>query len=236
MFVLHPHPKVNDIMKKYRLKLKNIILLIAFLAILALAGWYISRWLGAIPQETYTNSDFDIETYISPNDKDGDGVDDQTDILENVRAYVATKPKYMSKYYPNGYPDDEYGVCTDVVAQGLLGAGYDLRELVDADRSAHPEDYADEPIDKNIDFRRVRNLIIYFRRHATELTTDIYDIAEWQGGDIVVFEGHIGIVSDKRNKEGIAFVIHNGSSFQLGYEQDILENRKSEIVGHFRVG
>lgn len=223
-------------MKKYRLKLKNIILLIAFLAILALAGWYISRWLGAIPQETYTNSDFDIETYISPNDKDGDGVDDQTDILENVRAYVATKPKYMSKYYPNGYPDDEYGVCTDVVAQGLLGAGYDLRELVDADRNAHPEDYEDEPIDKNIDFRRVRNLIIYFRRHASELTTDIYDIAEWQGGDIVVFEGHIGIVSDKRNKEGIAFVIHNGSSFQLGYEQDILENRKGEIVGHFRVG
>ena len=200
-------------MKKYRLKLKNIILLIAFLAILALAGWYISRWLGAIPQEMYTNSDFDIETYISPNDKDGDGVDDQTDILENVRAYVATKPKYMSKYYPNGYPDDEYGVCT-----------------------AHPDDYADEPIDKNIDFRRVRNLIIYFRRHASELTTDIYDIAEWQGGDIVVFEGHIGIVSDKRNKEGIAYVIHNGSSFQLSYEQDILENRKSEIVGHFRVG
>ena len=164
------------------------------------------------------------------------GVDDQTDILQNVRAYVATKPKYMSKYYPTGYPDDEYGVCTDVVAQGLLGAGYDLRELVDEDRNAHPEDYENEPIDKNIDFRRVRNLIIYFRRHATELTTDIYDIAEWQGGDIVVFKGHIGVVSDKRNKDGIAFVIHNGSSFQSSYEQDILENRKSEIVGHFRVG
>ncbi len=223
-------------MKRYKLKVKNILLLFIILVILVLAGWYLAFRLNYIPHDMYTNEDFDIETYISPNDCDGDGVDDQTDILQNVRAYVATNPKYMSKYYPTGYPDDEYGVCTDVVAQGLLGAGYDLRELVDADRYAHPEDYEDEPIDKNIDFRRVRNLIIYFRRHATELTTDIYDIAEWQGGDIVVFEGHIGIVSDKRNKDGIAFVIHNGAAFQSSYEQDILENRKSKIIGHFRVG
>ena len=223
-------------MKKYKLKLKNILLLFIILVILVLAGWYLSYRLNYIPHGMYTNKDFDIETYISPNDCDGDGVDDQTDILQNVRAYVATNPKYMSKYYSTGYPDDEYGVCTDVVAQGLLGAGYDLRELVDNDRYAYPEDYEDEPIDKNIDFRRVRNLLIYFRRHATELTTDIYDIAEWQGGDIVVFEGHIGVVSDKRNKDGIAFVIHNGAAFQSSYEQDILENRKSKIIGHFRVG
>ncbi len=223
-------------MKKYKLKIKNIIMAAAFLVLLVLAGWFIIDRLSFVPNEKFTNEDFDIEPYISPNDFDGDGVDDQTDILENVRAYIATNPKYKSKYYSGGYPDDEYGVCTDVVAQGLLGAGYDLRELVDADRNARPEDYADEPIDKNIDFRRVRNLLIYFKRHATELTTDINDIAEWQGGDIVVFEGHIGIVSDKRNKDGIAFVIHNGSAFQNGYEQDILENRKSEIVGHFRVG
>lgn len=223
-------------MKKYKLKTKNIIMAAAFLAVLVLAVWYAVSRLSIIHHKMYDSKDFDIPIYISTNDQDGDGIDDQTDILENVRAYIATKPKYKSKYYETGYPDDEYGVCTDVVAQGLLGAGYDLRELVDADRNAHPEDYADEPIDKNIDFRRVRNLIIYFRRNATELTTDINEIAEWQGGDIVVFEGHIGIVSDKRNKDGIAFVIHNGSSFQTSYEQDILENRRSEIIGHFRVG
>lgn len=223
-------------MKKYKLKTKNIIIAASSLTAFVLAVWFAVSRLSGVPHEMYDNKDFDIPVYISPNDHDGDGIDDQTDILENVRAYVATKPKYKSKYYATGYPDNEYGVCTDVVAQGLLGAGYDLRELVDADRNAHPEDYADEPIDKNIDFRRVRNLIIYFRRHATELTTDINEIAEWQGGDIVVFEGHIGIVSDKRNRDGIALVIHNGSSFQASYEQDILENRREEIVGHFRVG
>ncbi len=225
-------------MKKAKLtkSFKNILSLIVFLAILALIWWFIAYRMNLIPHKMYTNEDFGIETYISPNDRDGDGVDDQTDILENVRAYVATNPKYKSKYYSGGYPDDEYGVCTDVIAQGLLGAGYDLRELVDSDRHAHPEDYADEPIDKNIDFRRVRNQLVYFKRYATELTTDIAEIAEWQGGDIVVFDGHIGIVSDKRNKDGIPFVIHNGSAFQSSYEQDILEKRKSEIIGHFRVG
>ena len=50
---------------------------------------------------------------------DNDGIDDQTDILNNVREYIKTKPKYKSKYYGTGYPDDEYGVCTDVVANGL---------------------------------------------------------------------------------------------------------------------
>ena len=50
-----------------------------------------------------------------------------------MREYISTKPKYKSKYYDGGYSVDEYGVCTDVVANGLLGAGYDLRELVNND-------------------------------------------------------------------------------------------------------
>lgn len=49
------------------------------------------------------------------------GVDDQTDILNSTREYIATKPKYKSKYYNSGYSDDEYGVCTDVIAFALLG-------------------------------------------------------------------------------------------------------------------
>ena len=72
-----------------------------------------------IPHKQYSNSDFNIETYISSVDKDNDGIDDQTDILNNVRTYIAKKPKYKSKYYETGYPDDEYGVCTDVVAKGI---------------------------------------------------------------------------------------------------------------------
>lgn len=161
-------------------------------------------------------------------------IDDQTDILKSVRNYIATRPKYKSKYYTTGYPDDEYGVCTDVVAQGLLGAGYDLRELVDMDRHNNSDGYFDETIDKNIDFRRVRNLNVYFRHTVISLTTDVSKIHQWQGGDIVVFKKHIGVVSDKRNKHGVPFVIHHAYSNQLNYEEDFLEYR-NDIIGHYRI-
>ena len=46
-------------------------------------------------KEYYTNEDFGIEKYVSKIDKDQDGIDDQTDFLQNVRSYVATKPNIM---------------------------------------------------------------------------------------------------------------------------------------------
>ena len=190
--------------------------------------------LNVIPHKKYTNVDFSIDTYISKIDEDNDGIDDQTDIINNTRSYIATKPKYKSKYYANGYSDDEYGVCTDVVAISLKNAGYDLMELVNNHIKENKELYEIENIDKNIDFRRVRNLDIYFKNNAISLTTDITEIEEWQGGDIIVFEKHIGIISDKRNKSGIPFVIHHANPYQIRYEEDILEGR-TDIIGHYRI-
>ena len=183
----------------------------------------------------YDNSYFGIETYKSNVDKDNDGIDDQTDILNNVRSYIATKPQYESKYYAGGYPDDGHGVCTDVVAFGLRGAGYDLRELVNEDIKNNQDKYNIEVRDKNIDYRRVRNLLLYLQDNSINLTTDIDDIEAWQGGDIVVFSTHIGIVSDKRNKKGIPYVIHHERPYQEEYEEDILSSRKNDIKGHFRI-
>ncbi|MBR2402897.1 MAG: DUF1287 domain-containing protein [Lachnospiraceae bacterium] len=213
-------------------KIRSFIVIMA-LAIIVLVI-YMLYIFNIIPHKKYTNADFGIEDYISTVDKDGDGIDDQTDILQNVRGYIATKPEYKSKYYAGGYPDDKYGVCTDVVAQGLLHAGYDLQKLVDEDIAAHPDMYDVEKADPNIDFRRVRNLLVYFKNYAVSLTTDITKIEEWQGGDIIVFKKHIGIVSDKRNKNGVPFIIHHANPYQRYYEEDILENRE-DIVGHFRI-
>ena len=190
--------------------------------------------LNVISHVYYYNGDFGITTYRSRVDFDNDGIDDQTDILEGVRKYIATKPQYKSAYYAGGYPTDGYGVCTDVVAQGFLNAGYDLRELVDADIKVAPEAYNVEIPDDNIDFRRVRNLKVFFDRHAISLATDVTKIEEWQGGDIVIFKySHIGVVSDRRNGNGVSFLIHHGSPMQVGYEQDVLEYDE-EIIGHYR--
>ena len=205
-----------------------------FVLLFVVIGVAVMYKLNVIPHKYYYNSHFGIETYKSQVDKDGDGIDDQSDILFGVRDYIDNKPKYKSVYYAGGYPTDEYGVCTDVVAQGFLAAGYDLRELVDADIQAHREDYNIDVVDKNIDFRRVRNLYVYFQHTAISLTTDVKQIDQWQGGDVIVFKDHIGIISDIRNVNGVPFIIHHGSPHQIGYEQDILEGR-DDIIGHFRI-
>ena len=216
-------------MKKKFIIITFISVLISILLII-----YLLYSLNYIQHKMYSNEDFNIKTYTSNTDKDNDGIDDQTDILNNVREYIATKPKYKSKYYASGYPDDEYGVCTDVVAFGLKGAGYDLMELVNNDIINNKNNYNIDKIDKNIDFRRVRNLIIFFENNANSLTTNIYDLENWQGGDIVIFQNHIGIISNNRNKNGVTFVIHHANPYQKYYEEDILESR-NDIVGHYRI-
>ena len=216
------------------MKKKILIIVTNFLIVLIIVVLYAIYRFNYIPHKKYINEDFNIKTYISKTDKDNDGIDDQTDILNNVRDYIKTNPKYKSKYYATGYPNDEYGVCTDVVAFGLKGAGYDLMNLVNEHIKTNRNLYDIDVIDKNIDFRRVQNLKVYLDNNAIILTNDINKIKEWQGGDIVVFKNHIGIVSDKRNKKGISFIIHHANPYQRYYEEDILEYR-NDIIGHYRI-
>ena len=215
------------------MKRKRLIILIVITIVLLIILYFL-YYLNFITHRKYNNKFFNIKTYVSDIDKDNDGIDDQTDILMNARKFISTRPKYKSKYYDNGYPDDEYGVCTDVVAFALKDAGYDLRELVNEHIKANRNLYDIDVIDKSIDFRRVSNLKIYFDYNAIKLTTDIKKIEEWQGGDIVVFKRHIGIVSDKRNYKGINFIIHHANPYQKYYEEDILEHHK-DVIGHYRI-
>ena len=211
---------------------KKLLIFIIFICLFIIL--YLLYYFNYIPHKKYNNNYFNIKTYISNIDKDNDGIDDQTDILDGAKKYISTKPKYKSKYYNTGYPNDGYGVCSDVVAFALKDAGYDLQSLVNEHILANKGLYAIEVVDKNIDFRRVKNLKIYLDYNAISLTTDINDIEKWQGGDIVVFKNHIGIVSDNRNRKGISFVIHHANPYQKYYEEDILEYH-NDIVGHYRI-
>lgn len=203
-----------------------------FLAVIGALFLFVDK----VVNRKYTNSDFGIKTYVSSYDKDNDLIDDQTDILENAKKYISYRPKYKSKYYESGYPNDEYGVCTDLVAFALKNAGYDLMELVYADICENKERYHIDVIDKNIDFRRVKNLAVYFKYNSIALTCDLAKIEEWQGGDIVVFKDHIGIISDKKNKKGIPLLIHHANALQINYEEDVLEfYGQDQIKGHYRI-
>lgn len=176
-----------------------------------------------------------IPCYTASTDADGDGIDDQTDILEGARAYVETRPCYRSAYYAAGHPNDGRGVCTDVVAQALLTAGYGLKNLMARDIAHDPEAYGIAAPDPAIDFRRVINQHTFFERNAASLTCDFEDLAAWQGGDIAVFSDHVGIVSNRRNSDGIPYLIHHEGPFQLAYEDDGLARRADDIVGHYRI-
>lgn len=189
-----------------------------------------------LPQKFYTAENFNIATIKSSVDYNNNGVDDYTDILLGARKDAENHPTYDSRYFGNGgYPPDNIGVCTDVVWRAFKNAGYSLRDMVDNDIKNNPNEYIYvENRDKNIDFRRVGNLDIFFKKYAQSLTLDINRIEEWQPGDIVVFgnEEHIGVASDKRNSKGQTYIIHNGG--QPNREEDFFKYNRMEIIGHYR--
>lgn len=183
-----------------------------------------------IPGRSYKAEDFNIKTIKSNVDYDNDKIDDYLDILDGAKEFVKKKPKYKSIYYDGGYPTDKYAVCTDLIWYALKNAGYDLKSLIDEDILNNKEDYKITKRDSNIDFRRVVNLNVFFKKFTEVLTTDEKKIEDWQQGDIVVYKNHIGIVSDKRNRHGISYIIHHGG--QPRYEEDALTRQK--IIAHYR--
>ncbi len=175
-------------------------------------------------------------------DANNNGIPDPIDIVEAARVEVAQRTTYKSTYYAGGYPPDDEGVCTDVIWRGLIGANINLKDLMDKDIAENTKLYPRVGVkpDPNIDFRRVPNQDVFLKRHALSLTTkfvkdDLENLKRWQPGDIIVFLGgdldHIGIVSDKRAKDGTPYVIHNTYPFAAEVK---LTSFKSPITGHYR--
>ena len=214
-------------------KKKVRIIVVFFLSIAVIVILLLASYFNLLPQKTYKAEDFNIATIYSEVDYNENGKDDYTDLLLGARKDAENKPKYDGAYQEGGYPPDDIGVCSDVVWRAFKNAGYNLRAMVDADIVSRPEAYPRiEKPDTNIDFRRVRNLRIFFEKYAVSLTQDINEIDQWQPGDIVIFgkDKHIGIVSDKRNKEGHTYIIHNGG--QPNREEDYL--KRGTVTGHYR--
>jgi len=220
-------------MKKVINKILLFLLLIFLIMIFAVTKYYFYPKY----KKAYYAEDFGIKIIKSENDTNNNGIDDYTDILDGAKKEAKMKPKYKSTYYAGGYPPDTEGVCTDTIWRAFKNAGIMLKDLVDKDIEENIELYprVAGKKDKNIDFRRVKNLKVFFERFAINLTKNPYDIEEWMPGDIVIFEeSHIAIISDKRNKKGIPYIIHNAG--QPLREEDALLywHKKSPITGHFR--
>lgn len=169
----------------------------------------------------------------------------QTDLsssaLELTKQKVVYDPSYFSISYPNGDVPSDKGVCTDVIIRAYRKIGIDLQKKVHEDMNANFSEYPTiwglKSTDKNIDHRRVPNLMSFFERHGAALA--ISNKAEdYLPGDIVAWHltgatTHIGIVVDKKSPDGKRnLIVHNIGAGQV--LSDCLFEYK--IIGHYRYG
>jgi uncharacterized protein len=130
--------------------------------------------------------------------------------VELTKQNVVYDPSYFSIPYPNGDVPADKGVCTDVVIRAYRKLNIDLQRLVHEDMKANFEKYPRRwglrKTDRNIDHRRVPNLMTFFSQHGKVLTTS-RNPADYKPGEIVTWDlsagvPHIGLVTDKKSEDG----------------------------------
>ena len=107
-----------------------------------------------------------------------------------TKQTVEYDPQYFSISYPNGDVPAGKGVCTDVVIRAYRKVGIDLQKEVHEDMKAnfslYPKNWGLKTTDKNIDHRRVPNLMKYFSRFGT-VKPITSNAADYKPGDIVAW-------------------------------------------------
>ncbi len=158
--------------------------------------------------------------------------------LSLTKQQVTYDPSYFSIKYPNGDVPSDKGVCTDVIIRAYRKVGIDLQKEVHEDMkvnfSKYPKIWGLKTTDKNIDHRRVPNLMTYFKRKGVSkaITKNAKD---YLPGDVVAWNlggglTHIGIVVNKKSSDGKRhLIVHNIGAGQV--LEDCLFNYK--IIGHY---
>lgn len=151
---------------------------------------------------------------------------------------VVYDPSYFSIAYPNGDVPEDRGVCTDVVIRAYRKLGVDLQKEVHEDMkdnfSLYPKKWGLKRTDKNIDHRRVPNLMKFFERFG-EVKPASRRNSDYSPGDIVCWNlggaiTHIGIVIDKKSRDGDRYlIVHNIGAGQV-IEDCLFDYR---IIGHY---
>jgi uncharacterized protein YijF (DUF1287 family) len=145
---------------------------------------------------------------------------------------------YFSMAYPNGDIPSDKGVCTDVVIRAYRNLGTDLQKEVHEDMKAnfavYPKNWGLSGTDKNIDHRRVPNLMVFFSRHG-KVKSIANNPDNYLPGDIVCWNlgsgtTHIGLVVNKKSADERRYlIVHNIGGGQV--LADCLFDFK--IIGHY---
>jgi hypothetical protein len=158
--------------------------------------------------------------------------------LDLTKQKVTYDPSYFSIDYPNGDVPSDKGVCTDVIIRAYRKLGIDLQKRVHEDMKAnfnlYPKNWGLKYTDKNIDHRRVPNLMTFFERKGT-VKVKSKNPKDYISGDIVCWNlsggtTHIGIVVAKKSTDGKRnLIVHNIGAGQV--LEDCLFDFK--IIGHY---
>lgn len=159
--------------------------------------------------------------------------------LELTKQKVTYDPSYFRIPYPNGDVPADKGVCTDVIIRAYRKLGIDLQkevhEDIKANFSKYPRKWGLTKPDRNIDHRRVPNLMTFFTRHGNKLPVTNSG-RDYLPGEIVCWDlgggiTHIGIVVNKKSADGERYlIVHNIGAGQV--MEDCLF--KFKITGHYR--
>lgn len=165
-------------------------------------------------------------------------------LVAAARAQIGVTTRYDPAYqvlaFPGGDVPLDRGVCTDVVVRALRSQGLDLQARVHEDMRGHFDAYPglwglSRP-DRNIDHRRVPNLMRWFERQGWQQPITAL-AADYAAGDIVAWKLngsgllHVGIVSDRRLADGTPLVLHN---IARGTREENLLFQHA-IIGHYRM-
>lgn len=145
-------------------------------------------------------------------------------------------PAYRRIDYPGGDVPADRGVCTDVVVRAFRALGVDLQREVHEDMrrsfAAYPQLWDLTGPDRNIDHRRVPNLMRWLERRGKGLPTG----AQALPGDVIAWRLpngllHVGIVAEELTRPGgHHLVVHNiGAGAR---REDVLF--AFERIGHYR--
>lgn len=156
-----------------------------------------------------------------------------------TKQKVVYDPAYYSIPYPNGDVPVGKGVCTDVVIRAYRTLGIDLQKEVHLDMSRnfsrYPKDWGRKIPDRNIDHRRVYNLMVFFARKGV-VKEKSNRAEDYKPGDIVCWNlsgntSHIGLVVNQKSKDGKRYII----SHNVGRGQEISDCLFSwKIIGHYQ--
>lgn len=159
--------------------------------------------------------------------------------FELTKQKVTYNPSYFSIDYPNGDVPSNIGVCTDVIIRAYRKIGIDLQKEVHEDMKTnfgkYPKNWGLKTTDKNIDHRRVPNLMKFFSRKGI-VKVNSTNPKDYKPGDIVCWNlsggiTHIGIVIDKKSTDGLRnLIVHNIGAGQV--IEDCIFDFK--IIGHYR--